>query len=645
MSWLTPLGFLGLLGIVILIIIYILKPNYQQKFISSTFIWKLSLKYKKKRLPISKLRNLLLIICQILIITACACIFAQPILKNNEVEEKPEKILIIDASANMMTIDNTTIETRFDRAVAQVKTLAGEIFNEEGLVTVIVADSEAYALVERVGAENETAIYNQLDKLELQNYGSGDIDGAMTLAENILLKNPKSEVMLYTATQYIEKGNVTVVDVSQEGEWNAGIVNAYSAIEENLCVFTVEVACYGLPDRVKVWLDIYGVNGSSKTNYTDLYQYVNLEDGQTKRVRFDASFFNDFKDDSEVSPWAYSFQEAYIRIEPTEVDSFPYDNDFSLYGGETERLDVQYYSGLANPFFDGVFGALTLGLENRWDIYVKTVKETLPDFDGFDFYLFEHVMPEMAPTDGVVFLVNPSILPVNLDAEIQLGQTLSFGEEITLTKKEHPITQYVYSEYISVRSYTPIEWYDANKYVPLLYCQGKPILLAKNEPDSKVLIFTGNLHMSDLAVKYAFPVLMGNIFNYYFPSTLSQYVYDVGEEVTLNARGENLEVSNPLSETKEYKDVPVTIELPTTIKGTYAVKQVLISGDVITTYFYARIPKIESDITREVDELKNPIFTELGEEEEVIHNLLIYFLAGLVALMFLEWWLQNHENV
>ena len=87
MSWLTPLGFLGLLGIVILIIIYILKPNYQQKFISSTFIWKLSLKYKKKRLPISKLRNLLLIICQILIITACACIFAKPILKNNEVEE------------------------------------------------------------------------------------------------------------------------------------------------------------------------------------------------------------------------------------------------------------------------------------------------------------------------------------------------------------------------------------------------------------------------------------------------------------------------------------------------------------------------------------------------------------------------------
>ena len=49
MSLLVPLGLLGLLGIIALIIIYIIKPNYQNKFISSTFIWKLSLKYKKKK--------------------------------------------------------------------------------------------------------------------------------------------------------------------------------------------------------------------------------------------------------------------------------------------------------------------------------------------------------------------------------------------------------------------------------------------------------------------------------------------------------------------------------------------------------------------------------------------------------------------
>ena len=46
MSFLAPLGFIGLLGVLALILIYILKPNYQQKFISSTFVWRLSQRYK-----------------------------------------------------------------------------------------------------------------------------------------------------------------------------------------------------------------------------------------------------------------------------------------------------------------------------------------------------------------------------------------------------------------------------------------------------------------------------------------------------------------------------------------------------------------------------------------------------------------------
>lgn len=51
MSLLVPLGLLGLLGIAALILIYILKPNYQQKIISSTYVWKLSLRYRKKKIP------------------------------------------------------------------------------------------------------------------------------------------------------------------------------------------------------------------------------------------------------------------------------------------------------------------------------------------------------------------------------------------------------------------------------------------------------------------------------------------------------------------------------------------------------------------------------------------------------------------
>ena len=60
MSWLAPLGFLALLSIAVLIVIYIIKPNFQQRMITSTYVWRLSLKYRKKKIPISKLSNILI---------------------------------------------------------------------------------------------------------------------------------------------------------------------------------------------------------------------------------------------------------------------------------------------------------------------------------------------------------------------------------------------------------------------------------------------------------------------------------------------------------------------------------------------------------------------------------------------------------
>ena len=67
MTLLTPLGLIALIGIPIVIIIYILKPKYQEKTINSTYIWKLSLKYRKRKLPLQWLkRSLLLLVLPIL---------------------------------------------------------------------------------------------------------------------------------------------------------------------------------------------------------------------------------------------------------------------------------------------------------------------------------------------------------------------------------------------------------------------------------------------------------------------------------------------------------------------------------------------------------------------------------------------------
>ena len=128
MKLLTPLGLLGLIGIIVLIIIYIIRPNFQQKNISSTFIWKLSLKYKKKRIPTSKLRDFLLILCQILILASCAAILTKPSQIIKVDNENLEVITVIDMSASMRVESDG--KTRFERAVEQAAKITNDCLDE-----------------------------------------------------------------------------------------------------------------------------------------------------------------------------------------------------------------------------------------------------------------------------------------------------------------------------------------------------------------------------------------------------------------------------------------------------------------------------------------------------------------------------------
>ena len=199
MSWLTPLGFLGLIGILILILIYILKPNYQQKFISSTFVWELSLKYRRKKIPINKFRNILLFICQVLVITSCAFILAQPVIAENQKPEVLEKVAIIDASASMRSSYDDV--TRYERAISEVSTLAEDVFANGGYMTVIVAGKDASYVAQRATAEESLELLSTLEEMideDTCTYGKADIEGAVKLAQKVVDANADTEVLLYT---------------------------------------------------------------------------------------------------------------------------------------------------------------------------------------------------------------------------------------------------------------------------------------------------------------------------------------------------------------------------------------------------------------------------------------------------------------
>lgn len=648
MNLAAPLGFLGLLGLAILILIYLLKPNYQQKLVSSTFVWKLSLKYKRKKVPINKIRNIIILICQILIILLCAFIMAKPVVAV-EVDESTEKVVIIDASASMLTKYDGT--TRYERAVSQVKELTSELLSDpQGILTVIIAGEENEVLVYRADSSMLDEVNDNLDALltvdidgvfDHCTFGSVDIDGAIKMAEDLVFDNDKAEILLFTGTSYVEKSGVTVVNVSSAGEWNAAILDCTATLEDGFYVFEVQVACYGADKELIVSGMVHGANREKiGDNWitTDIFltsQKDRFTDDKIKTLTFMTV--------DEIDG-VYTFEDVYFSLEAVD-DSFPYDNYFYLFNGNaaSRTINVQYCSSSPNSFVPDAISSVRNVYRDQRDISFTEIRTGVPITEGFDLYIFEHTMPKEMPTDGVVFLINPDATPRGLDISLDYSHPIS-GEFFVAPGNSHFLTRYVDLTTIYVSLFTPIRNY-APGFEPLLYCAGDPIMLAKNEVDSKVIVLSCSLNNSSFPGIMHLSAIFYNLFHYYFPFTVSgsnNNVFEVNEEIQLRTRGDKLVLSGGGLDEDHFVGVGEYETLKISRNGSYTISQQVINGEIISDHFFVQIPQKESYITRE-----DGIFvTRIVNDTKAVSNqdLIVYFAAAMVLLLVAEWWLHSRES-
>lgn len=656
------IGLLGLLGVVALLVIYLIRPNFQQKFVSSTYIWRQSLKYRKKRIPVNRLRNILLIICQVLIIVAGTLLLTEPFIPAEQEMQYPEKIVIIDASGNMMASvggDSAVYNTRFDRAVDAVAYLADDVMTANGSITVILADNTPEILVHGAGVEDLGKVIDSLNSLvderDFYNnpsgctYGEADMDAAVDLAQSLLYESPNSEVILYTGTTYIDKGNISVVNVSEdykEDEWNAAIVNVTEIYDENIYTFGVDVVSYNRNDDYVIKCTFFDVN-ETLDDYV-LTARVRLLDNNVRRITFPVADSDDYEIINESSNSGsilstvriYSYKEALFELvngaDRTLLrDSLTIDNTYSLYGGMKPVVNLQYSSSSINSMTGAVLGALQSGVSGRWNLKIREETALAPEASGYDMYVYENLVPDTLPTDGVVILFNPDRAK---DLGITIGEERQ-GDFYLAGDNSNSLLSFVHPEDIYVSKYRRITVQDGD-FEPVLYCGGDPVLLVKNQGNVKIAIFAFNVNFSMLSMEfYAFAPLMYNLFNYFVPSTFVDYIYEVNDTVELNSRNSYLTLQSPGDMAVELNPIPSEITL--TVPGTYYVKDTD-SPDAEFLSFFVKMPPSASNILREVDELKH---IEISQQTEQIgHELWIYFAAIMVALLFVEWWLQSRDK-
>lgn len=675
MTLLTPLGLLGLIGIVALIIIYIIRPNYQQKFISSTYVWKLSLRYRKKKIPTSKLRNLLLILCQVLFLATAAAILARPNLILQSAIKEPEVVVIIDASASMRAhLDG---EKRFTRAVDEASMLVEDTFEEDGYVSLILADNDPkYLLSQRMRKDSQTAISEQFEALIQEDtqctYASSDIDGAIELCESVIRENPKAKIYLYTDTDYIYvPEEIELVNVSDINEWNGAILNAEARYEDNYYTIYVDVACYGdgIDQKVNVEVDLYNANAmdsNDKGENVKFTQTVKCIGGQTTKLIFiNKEFYEENKDlyDSAYGENVYvidetqhpkdkkifSYKSMHVSLQD-EVgnslnDSLWEDNSFDVYGGMKQVLKVQYASKTPNSFWPVVLGQIQKVYADRWDVQITEVKKGEdPALQGYDLYIFEHNMPSKMPEDGVLLLANPE---VSLESSIPISTGIRYAGSATTAsptgsplqeEMKHPLLNLIDATNITISKFTAFTL-DAS-YETLLSYSGQPMLAVKNEEDSKIVLMSFSLHYSNLPIRIEFPMLVKNVFDYFFPATVNGTAFEVNEKVEVNSMGQKVSITGYNYE-QVMESFPDSFVVST--PGTYTIKQTTFFGKEIIENVYVQISKEESNILQEKERLAEPYKVE--NKGDILEDILFYLAIAIVSLAFIEWWLRNHEGM
>lgn len=651
MTILNPWALLSLISLIVLLLIYILKPNFQQKFVSSTYVWKLSLKYKKKKLPINKLRNLLLIICQVLALTLLSAVLIHPV-KITGAKIDNEVILILDASASMRTTYEET--TRFERAIELVRQKAKQTFDVDGIVSIVVASNEPYFIAERLNASSRWDVEETLNEMKEQQqctYGSANLNAATVLCQDIVNENPNALIFVYTdsVVNYVTEG-LKIINVQQSGEFNIAILDAYAEIIDNYYSYVVEVACYGRDISVDLTLDVYGANATDSSPSGVNFQFVqdvDLNNDETIKIVFinsDMDLSNLPDDENTIyyliseNEKIFSYDSIHLSID--EEDCFYEDNTFDIYGGTKEVIDVLYASSNANSFFNGILFVLKNALQDQFNIQITEVKKGEIPNSGYDLYIYEHeMMPITAPTDGVVIYADPQSDVGG--SEFRIGNNISYNQSsLPLTEENaHPLIKNMVADNITVSRIMSLVTYDEG-YQTLMSCDGHPVLLVKDEENIKTVIMLFSLHFSNLPIINEFPIFLYNVFDYFLPPTIEGNSFEVNDKVSIRSRSNEIVVEG-YGEEIVLNSFPNTISL--NLPGTYTITQTTYFGNTIKEQVYAKIPNSESNIFNELDTITNPI-SEVSEIT-LTEDLLFWIAIGLSVLIFVEWILKGKDTI
>ncbi len=566
MTFLHPLGLLGLIGVPVLIIIYILKNRYTEQTIASTYMWRLSERFLKKRNPLARLAGVISLLLQILFVASISLAIARPIIILEGAAE--EYCFVLDGSASMnMQKDG---KTRLDRAKSEIARIV-EDANTGSVFSLVYVTNSTETVFEL--EDDRELVLSRLNLLEASDT-SIDFTDSIGVAQGLFNENPSVITYLFTDADCNEHTNVRVVDVSAE--------------EINISVYGVAYTETGLGSYTVTGTAIaYGGDA-----LTDIEVRNNLEDRALGTLSLQLK--KDVPQDFSIGIESENFYS--LKVTSVAADALAEDNTAIVYNIKKENSakallvsDTPYFLEKAIS----VAGNVEIEVMSTKDYKTLENEMILADsgVTGYGLYVYDAYSPAALPKDGAVWLVGAPENTHGAGFSIQGELSFDDGVQLELNKSSNSLikklTTGLTGDGIYVKKLMKCGLYGDFKTI-FSYMGNPAVFTGETDTGNREVVFAFNLHDTNFALSSDYPALLHNLLSYSFPDVIEKTEYYCGD---------NAEINTPA--------------------GCTGIRVTPSSGN----YFYAEVGSAVSEfLLSEAGEYKITLELEAGEREFFIYS-------------------------
>ena len=610
MTFLQPLGLLGLIGIPIVILIYILRSKYNEQTITSTYIWELSEKFLKRKNPLSGLTGLISLILQILIVTVVSLSIAKPIFTLPGAAY--DYCFVLDASGSMNIEQGKT--TRFEVAKDEIVDLIKDAKDGSSFTLLCVADE---SIMTFQGITDKKYAIELVKDVEPEAVAV-DTMKSLNTAQAYFTEHPSSLMYLVTDKSFDTAANIEVITVTDNAT-NYAITDVQYSHSGGKLTVGANIISYGGDANISVRLS---VDTEAKNEGA-----IAVKDGELTPIKIECTVprFSSFK------------------VEILNSDAYGADNSITTYNLDSDKTYSTLIVSETGFFFEAVLDAL---LDSEVTVispekYEKGIDEV------YGLYIFDSYEPPVLP-NGAVWLVNPDTSikdsGFNVKGKVSLTESDVIKKSASTSTMVRKLLEGIEGGEIYIKNYVKYSGMYLNFHTLFTYDSNPMIFAGANGLGNRQVVFAFDVHESDIALSTDFVMLIGNLVEYSFPDVIDSSDYVAGEEVLVNITStmESVKAIAPSGEEVYMESDGTTATLKLSEVGTYRV--IVTEGGRNNEYpVYAAAPLSES-----VPVVSEGDFSLSGEREDRKidgkYDPATLLFVMLVLLFLADWGVYCYEK-